>query len=107
MTDTSAPDEATRRFRPNHAVIGLGVLVALFTAASGVASLVNDFHDDSPITREVFANIPGPLKLAFYSVIPMLIVYGGRPVLLPSPELAAGRPRRPVHEAGQRQAAIR
>ncbi len=76
MTDTSAPDEATRRFRPNHAVIGLGVLVALFTAASGVASLVNEFHDDSPITREVFANIPGPLKLAFYSVIPMLIVYG-------------------------------
>ena len=76
MTDTSAPDETTRRFRPNHAVIGLGVVVALFTAASGVASLVNEFHDDSPITREVFANIPGPLKLAFYSVIPMLIVYG-------------------------------
>ena len=65
-----------QRLRPNHAVIGLGVLVALFTAGSGVASLVNGFHDDSPITREVFVNVPGPLKLAFYTVIPMLIIYG-------------------------------
>ena len=76
MTDTAASTDTTRRFRPNHAVIGLGVLVALFTAASGVASVVNEFHDESPITREVFANVPGPLKLAFYSVIPLLIVYG-------------------------------
>ena len=82
MTDTAGSQtdeldqEGTRRLRPNHAVIGLGVLVALFTAASGVASVVNEFHDDSPITREVFANIPGPLKLAFYSVIPLLIIYG-------------------------------
>ena len=29
---------AENRFRPNHAVIGLGIAVALFTAASGVAS---------------------------------------------------------------------
>ena len=65
-----------QRLRPNHAVIGLGVLVALFTAGSGVASLVNGFHDDSPITREVFINVPGSLKLAFYTVIPMLIIYG-------------------------------
>ena len=65
-----------QRTRPHHLVIGLGVLVAVFTAASGVASVVNGFHDDSPITREVFWNIPGPVKLAFYSVIPLLIVYG-------------------------------
>ena len=67
---------AENRFRPNHAVIGLGIAVALFTAASGVASVVNGFHDDSPVTREVFFNVPGPLKLAFYTVIPVLIVYG-------------------------------
>ena len=51
---------AENRFRPNHAVIGLGIAVALFTAASGVASVVNGFHDDSPVTREVFFNVPGP-----------------------------------------------
>ncbi len=64
------------RIRPDHAVIGLGVVVALFTVGSGVASLVNGFHDDSPVTREVFGNVPGALKLAFYTVIPLLIVWG-------------------------------
>ena len=80
MTDTAGSQtdeldqEGTRRLRPNHAVIGLGVLVALFTAASGVASVVNEFHDDSPITREVIANIPATLKQAFYSVNRLLII---------------------------------
>ena len=65
-----------RRIQPNHLVISLGIVVALFMVASGVASLVNGFHDDSAITREVFGNIPGPLKLAFYSTIPLLIIWG-------------------------------
>ncbi|MED5584679.1 MAG: heterodisulfide reductase-related iron-sulfur binding cluster, partial [Actinomycetota bacterium] len=53
-----------------------GVLVALFTAASGIAATVNGWHDDSEITREVFGNIPDPLRVTFYTVIPVLIVYG-------------------------------
>ena len=65
-----------RRIQPNQLVIGLGLVVALLTVASGVASLVNGFHDDSEITREVFGNIPGPLKLAFYSAIPLLVIWG-------------------------------
>ena len=36
-----------RKFKPHHAAIGLGVLVALFTAASGIAATVNGWHDDS------------------------------------------------------------
>ena len=54
--------------RPHHAIIGLGVLIALFTALSGVAASIFKFHDDSPITREVFENIPGSIKFAFYLV---------------------------------------
>ncbi|MBC8364182.1 MAG: 4Fe-4S dicluster domain-containing protein [Actinobacteria bacterium] len=65
-----------RKFKPHHAAIGLGVLVALFTAASGIAATVNGWHDDSEITREVFGNIPDALKVTFYTVIPVLIVYG-------------------------------
>ena len=65
-----------RKFKPHHAAIGLGVLVALFTAASGIAATVNGWHDDSEITREVFGNIPDPLRVTFYTVIPVLIVYG-------------------------------
>jgi len=62
--------------RPHHAIIGLGVLIALFTALSGVAASVFKFHDDSPVTREVFENIPGSIKFAFYLVIPLVLIYG-------------------------------
>ena len=62
--------------RPHHAIIGLGVLIALFTAASGVLASIAKFHDDSPITREVFENVPGPIKFAFYLVIPLVLIYG-------------------------------
>ena len=65
-----------QRIRPHRAVIGLGLLVALFTAGSGVVSAITGFHDDSPITREVFGNIPGALKVTFYTVIPVVLVYG-------------------------------
>jgi len=66
----------SQRVRPYHLVIVLGVGIAVFTAASGVVPLVTDWHDDSSVTREVFGNIPASLKLAFYTVIPLLLVYG-------------------------------
>ena len=62
--------------RPHHAIIGLGLLIALFTAASGVLASIAKFHDDSPITREVFENVPGSIKFAFYLVIPLVLIYG-------------------------------
>jgi Fe-S oxidoreductase/nitrate reductase gamma subunit len=67
---------ADKRIKPHHLVIGLGVAVAAFTATSGVVPLITEWHDESPIGREVFFNIPSPLKLAFYIVIPVVIVYG-------------------------------
>ncbi len=67
---------ADKRIKPHHLVIGLGVAVAAFTATSGVVPLITEWHDESPIGREVFFNIPSPVKLAFYIVIPALIVYG-------------------------------
>ena len=42
----------------------------------GSSASVAGFHDESAITREVFGNIPAPLKVAFYTVIPILLVYG-------------------------------
>ena len=65
-----------KRLKPHHLVIGAGAAVALFTAASGIAPVVTGFHDDSSVTREVFGNVPGPLKAAFYTVVPVLLLYG-------------------------------
>jgi Fe-S oxidoreductase/nitrate reductase gamma subunit len=34
------------------------------------------WHNDSPIHREVFEGIPGYLQIAFYTIIPALLVFG-------------------------------
>jgi Fe-S oxidoreductase len=65
-----------RRLRPQDWVLGLGVAVAIFTALSGVSSAIFDQRGDNPIHREVFGNIPTAAKVAFYSIIPALIIYG-------------------------------
>jgi Fe-S oxidoreductase/nitrate reductase gamma subunit len=65
-----------KRIKPHQLVVGLGVAIALFTVLSGISATVFDFREGSPIHRQVFENIPGVLKVAFYTVIPILIVYG-------------------------------
>ena len=65
-----------KKLRPHHLSIILGVSVAAVTVISGIAATINGWHDESTVTREVFGNIPGALKVAFYSVIPALIIYG-------------------------------
>ncbi|HSL58680.1 MAG TPA: 4Fe-4S dicluster domain-containing protein, partial [Acidimicrobiales bacterium] len=72
--DQQAP--ARKRLRPHQLVVALGVGIATFTVLSGVASVVFQFKDDSEVSREVFVNIPSGLKLAFYTAIPVLLVYG-------------------------------
>lgn len=62
--------------KPHHLVRLLGVGIALFTFASYVVPFITDWHDESVVTREVFHNIPGSVKLAFYTVVPVLLVYG-------------------------------
>jgi Fe-S oxidoreductase/nitrate reductase gamma subunit len=64
------------RIRPFHIVIALGVGVAGFTIFSGVYGVYWAGKDDSPIQRIPFANIPGAWELAFYTVLPVLFVYG-------------------------------
>ncbi len=69
-------ENAPGRIRPFHLWLGIGALIAAVTALSGVAAAVFNFHDDSEVQREVFHNIPGAVKLAFYTVIPLLLLWG-------------------------------
>ncbi|MEM7275388.1 MAG: heterodisulfide reductase-related iron-sulfur binding cluster [Actinomycetota bacterium] len=62
--------------KANQLWLGVGLAIAIVTVLSGLASLVFNFHDESEIQREVFVNVPGPLKLAFYTIIPVLLVWG-------------------------------
>ncbi|WP_116995512.1 heterodisulfide reductase-related iron-sulfur binding cluster [Desertimonas flava] len=75
--ETPAADETKRTgFRPHHLAIGLGVGMAVFTLLSGIVPLITDWHNTNERHREVFGGIPGPLKLAFYTVIPVFIAWG-------------------------------
>jgi Fe-S oxidoreductase/nitrate reductase gamma subunit len=76
-TETDAPETAgPRRIRASNAVVALGIALGVVTVLSGIASAVFNQHDDSPVTREVFGGIPSVIKVAFYIVVPVMLIYG-------------------------------
>ena len=81
MTELATQDEITtktsRAIKPNQIAVGMGVAFAIVVLASGVAATVNQWHDVKPVQREVFGNIPSAWKAVFYTVIPLVILYGG------------------------------
>ena len=65
-----------KRLTPQQLVLGIGIVFGIITAGSGIAAEVFDFKNESEEHREVFVNIPDALRVAFYTVLPVLIVYG-------------------------------
>ena len=65
-----------RRIKPHHLVIAIGVFMGVFTLVSGVLPQITDWHGEKTPAREVFEGIPGPLQIAFYTVIPAMLVWG-------------------------------
>jgi Fe-S oxidoreductase/nitrate reductase gamma subunit len=79
MSVHEAPEQSSPSpagFRPHRLAIWLGIGIAVFTVISGVVPQITDWHDDSAIHREVFGGVPGALQLAFYTVVPVVIVWG-------------------------------
>ncbi len=54
-------------------VLVVGVLVMLGAFFSGIFPRITEWHDDSPVAREVFVNIPDPLYWAFYATVPVML----------------------------------
>ena len=77
---SSAPagtaDQGPKRLKPHQLVIGIGCAMGVFILASGVLPLITEWHNENAVHREVFGNIPGPLKIAFYTVMPAMIIWG-------------------------------
>jgi Fe-S oxidoreductase/nitrate reductase gamma subunit len=63
-----------RRPRPHQIVFGIGVASAVFTVASGIVPGLTHWHHDSPISREVFIDVPTPLKIAFYAAVSTMLL---------------------------------
>lgn len=77
-TATETAEEPTKgRVRPHQIAIIIGVAIAAVTVVSGIASVVFDFTHEEDVRRQVFGNVPDGLKLAFYTITPILFVYGG------------------------------
>jgi Fe-S oxidoreductase/nitrate reductase gamma subunit len=72
----NAEEPRRRAVSPQAVAIVIGVAFATITVISGITGAVFDFQDDSPIRREVFGGIPGAWIVAFYTVTPILLVYG-------------------------------
>ncbi|GDX19672.1 hypothetical protein LBMAG07_05930 [Actinomycetes bacterium] len=80
MTTTNATSEISaaprKGLKPYQLSIALGVGIATFTMISGIIPNLVHWKSDSPIHREVFEGIPGYLQIAFYTIIPALLVWG-------------------------------
>ncbi|MGB0114844.1 MAG: respiratory nitrate reductase subunit gamma, partial [Ilumatobacteraceae bacterium] len=64
------------RVKPHQLALVLGIAVGLFTIVSGILPQITKWHEDSPVHRVVFVNIPGPIQIAFYTIIPVMIIWG-------------------------------
>jgi Fe-S oxidoreductase/nitrate reductase gamma subunit len=75
--DHDAPaSTGPRRLKPHQLSLALGIGMGAFIVVSGILPQITKWKNDNAIHREVFQNIPGPLQIAFYTVIPALVVWG-------------------------------
>ncbi|MEK7423627.1 MAG: heterodisulfide reductase-related iron-sulfur binding cluster [Actinomycetota bacterium] len=72
----SGPASGRKRIKPHQLVIAIGCFMGVFTLVSGVLPLITGWHTEKTPSREVFDGIPGPLQVAFYTVIPAMLVWG-------------------------------
>ncbi len=71
------PTAAPRRVKPHQLAIVLGIGMGLFTLVSGVLPQITKWENTNAVHRTVFVDIPGPLQIVFYTIIPVMIVWGG------------------------------
>src|SRR4029077_3729479 len=70
--EQAAPSKV--RIKPSQIAIGIGLGLGIVTGASGIIATITQQHDDSPVTRHVFENIPSGFRAIFYTVLSVLFV---------------------------------
>ena len=116
MTETTTHDESVEqaedapakgRFKASYAAITLGILFALITVGSGILATITQWHDDSPVTREVFGGVPERVegRVLHRRSGPDRLRRGV--VLVSRQELGAGQARQSGDHQDERQAPAR
>src|SRR4051794_36920271 len=62
------------KLKPSQLTVLIGLGVAAITAGSGIVAAIAQEHDESPVSRAVFANIPSALRGVFYTVLTVMFV---------------------------------
>ncbi len=75
-TNAASTPDAPKRLRPHQLSIAIGVGIAAFTVVSGIVPNFTGWKSTSEIHRDVFGGIPSAYKVAFYTVIPVMLVWG-------------------------------
>jgi Fe-S oxidoreductase/nitrate reductase gamma subunit len=70
-------DAPARRVKPHQLALVLFTAIACFTVVSGILPQITGWENENAVHRTVFSNIPGPLQIVFYTVIPVLLVWVG------------------------------
>ncbi|NND74964.1 MAG: 4Fe-4S dicluster domain-containing protein [Ilumatobacter sp.] len=76
-TPPDATTQAPERVKPHQLALVLFTAIGLFTLVSGIVPQITKWENDNAVHRTVFVNIPGPLQVAFYTVIPVLLIWVG------------------------------
>lgn len=74
--ENAGAEKPPARVKPHQLALVLGVAIGLFTVVSGIIPQITKWKSDSEVHRTVFTNIPGPLQIAFYTIVPVMLVWG-------------------------------
>ncbi len=80
------------RVKPHQLVIAASVMAALVFAGSGIVPSITDWHDDSPVSREVFGNVPAPVQAVFYTLMATMCLVVGWMAAMRVKNWERGRP---------------
>ncbi|MGA0034494.1 MAG: heterodisulfide reductase-related iron-sulfur binding cluster [Ilumatobacteraceae bacterium] len=75
-TETESTTSSDKRLKPHQLSLGLGIGMGAFILLSGVLPQITHWHNENEVHRTVFGNIPGPIQIAFYTLIPVMVVWG-------------------------------
>ena len=75
-TTTDGAPKPPKRVKPHQLALVLGIGMGIFIMVSGILPQITGWENDNAIHRKVFVNIPGALQIAFYTIIPVMVIWG-------------------------------
>ncbi len=74
--NASGEPKPPARVKPHQLALVLGIAIGIFILVSGILPQITGWKNENPVHRTVFVNIPGPIQIAFYTVIPVMVIWG-------------------------------